>query len=132
MSVTDPIADMLNRIRNAGAAQLDVATIPYSKMKGEIVRILKQDGFIRDFSVEGEGVKKILRVVLKFSRERKPTIRGLRRVSKPGQRHYVGTAEIPKVLDGMGIAILSTPAGILTDGEARRQRVGGEVLCHIW
>jgi small subunit ribosomal protein S8 len=132
MSLTDPIADMLNRIRNACAAKFDVAEIPYSKMKGEIARILKRDGFVRDFSVEGEGAAKALRLVLKYSRDRQPTIRGLRRISKPGHRQYVGTAKIPRVLDGMGIAILSTPAGIVTDNEARQQHKGGEVLCHIW
>jgi small subunit ribosomal protein S8 len=132
MSVSDPIADMLNRIRNACAAQLSVAEVPHSKLKGEIARILKQEGFIRDYSVETAGAKMTMRILLRYSSNRQPTIRGLRRVSKPGLRRYVGVGKIPRILNGMGVAILSTSAGVITDSEARERRVSGEVLCHVW
>jgi small subunit ribosomal protein S8 len=123
---------MLNRIRNASGAGLKVAEIGHSKMKAEIAAILKKEGFIRDVSSEGEGVKKVLNLVLKYDAERKPTIKGLRRVSRPGLRRYVGFDKIPRVLGGMGVAILSTPSGIMTDSEARQRRVGGELLCQVW
>ena len=132
MSLSDPISDMLNRIRNASAAGLKTTDIGHSRMKGEIAVILKKEGYVRDVSVEGEGRLKVLRVVLKYDASRKPTIRGLRRISKPGLRRYVGFDEIPQVLGGMGVSILSTPAGIMTDSEARQKRVGGELLCQIW
>ena len=132
MSVTDPIADMLNRIRNAGAAQHEVAEVSYSAAKGEIAKILKSEGYIRDFAVSQDGIRKTLRITLKYARDRQPTIRGLRRISKPGLRRYVGTGEIPTVLGGLGVAILSTPTGVITDSEARKRHVGGEVLCYIW
>lgn len=132
MSLSDPISDMLNRIRNASGAGLKTTDISHSKMKGEIAVILKKEGYVRDVTVEGQGRDKVLRVVLKYDANRNPTIRGLRRVSKPGLRRYVGFDEIPLVLGGMGVSILSTPSGVVTDNDARRKRVGGELLCQIW
>jgi small subunit ribosomal protein S8 len=132
MSVTDPIADMLNRIRNACAAQLPVAVVTHSRTKEQIAGILKREGFIRDFAVEAAGAGKALRLVLKYTGSKQPVIKGLKRVSTPGLRRYVGTADVPKVLDGMGLVILSTPAGVLTDSEARQRHVGGEVLLYVW
>ena len=132
MSLSDPISDMLNRIRNASAAGLKTADIGHSRLKSQIAEILKKEGYIRDFSVEGEGRARVVKVVLKYDASRKSTIRGLRRISKPGLRRYVGFDKIPQVLGGMGISILSTPAGIITDSEARQKRVGGELLCQVW
>ena len=132
MSLSDPISDMLNRIRNASAAGLKTTDISHSRMKGEIAVILKKEGYVRDVSVEGEGRAKVLKVVLKYDANRKPTIRGMRRISKPGLRRYVGFDKIPMVLGGMGVSILSTPAGLMTDSEARQKRVGGELLCQVW
>jgi len=131
MSVSDPLADMLNRIRNAHLAKQDVAEIPHSGLKTEVARILKAEGFIADYVTEG-GTKKVIRLFLKYHGDREATIRGMRRVSRPGLRQYVGSDKIPRVLGGMGIAILSTSAGVLTDREARERRIGGEVLCHVW
>ncbi len=132
MSLSDPISDMLNRIRNASAAGLKTTDISHSRLKGEIAVILKKEGYVRDVSVEGDGRSKVLKVVLKYDSSRKPTIRGLRRISKPGLRRYVGFDDIPLVLGGMGVSILSTPAGLMTDNDARQKRVGGELLCQIW
>jgi small subunit ribosomal protein S8 len=132
MSLSDPISDMLNRIRNASEAGLKTTDISHSRMKGEIAVILKKEGYLRDVSVEGEGREKVIRVVLKYDATRKPTIRGLRRISKPGLRRYVGFDQIPLVLGGMGVSVLSTPAGLMTDTEARQKRVGGELLCQVW
>ncbi len=132
MSLSDPIADMLTRIRNARMAKLDAVEMPYSKMKCDIARILKREGYIRDFSTEGGGGKRVLCVYLKYSHEQQSSIEGLKRVSRPGLRRYVGAEEIPRVLGGMGVAILSTSSGVLTDSEARKKQIGGEVICHIW
>lgn len=132
MSLSDPISDMLNRIRNASEAGLKTTDISHSRMKAEIAVILKREGYVRDVSVEGQGREKVVRVVLKYDASRKPTIRGLRRISKPGLRRYVGFDQIPQVLGGMGMSILSTPAGIMSDNEARGKRVGGELLCQVW
>ena len=132
MSVSDPIADMLTRLRNAARAGLPAVQMPHSKLRGEIARILKREGFINDFSVEQDGSHKDLRLVLKYARGEKPMIRGLRRVSKSGLRRYVGADAIPRVVGGMGVAILSTSRGILTDREARQVGVGGEVMCYVW
>jgi small subunit ribosomal protein S8 len=128
--MTDPIADMLTRIRNASRALLPKVDIPHSKLKESIVRILKREGYVGDWSVQG-GAIKTMTVQLKY-RGRKGVIDGLRRVSRPGLRVYVGADEVPRVLGGMGIAILSTSRGVLTDHEARKQNVGGEVLCYVW
>ena len=132
MSVSDPISDMLTRIRNAGRAGLDTTEMPHSKLKGEIARILKKEGFIADYVAEGLAGKKQLRVYLKYTSDRTPVIRGLRRISKPGLRRYAGVAKSPRVIGGMGIAIISTSRGLMTDREMRQGRVGGEVLCYVW
>lgn len=124
----DPIADMLTRIRNGIMAKHNSVDVPYSKMKFEIARILMEEGYINNFEVKG----RILNIQLKYAEEGKPIIYGLERVSKPSKRYYVGVKEIPKVKGGLGIAILSTPKGILTDKEARKKRVGGEVLCFVY
>jgi len=134
MSVSDPIADMLTRIRNAAASRHDGVSIPASKMKVAIARVLKDEGFIRDFTVVSEDGKPQpnLKVELSYGGRKQPVLSGLQRVSKPGLRVYVQRREIPRVYGGLGIAILSTPKGIMTGQEARRQEVGGEVLCYVW
>lgn len=132
MSVTDPIADMLTSIRNAGAAELKATQVPHSKIKLEIARILKKEGFIGDYTTEGQSGKRVLRVYLKYRDERKPVITNLKKISKPGCRVYVAADEIPRVFGGIGISILSTSSGIMTGDEARRNKVGGEILCYVW
>jgi len=131
-AITDPIADMLTRVRNACRASLPEVNIPHSKMKNEIARILKDEGYISGFSTETEGTRKNIKIVIRFDREDVPVIRGLRRVSKPGLRRYVESTQIPRVLNGMGTAILSTSKGILSDKDARRQKLGGELLAFVW
>jgi small subunit ribosomal protein S8 len=131
MSLPDPIGDMLARMRNGYRAGRDVVEMPGSKIKVEITRLLKREGYLKDFTVEGD-VKKTLRIYLKYDADHAPLIRGMRRVSRPGLRQYVGASRVPRVLGGMGIAVLSTPQGILTGQEAKKQNVGGEVLCKIW
>lgn len=131
MSQSDPVADMLTSIRNAQAVGHELVEIRFSKLKGEIARILKKEGYITDFVSEG-GVKRTLRVYLKYTDEQEPVIRGIKRVSKPGLREYAGAKEIPRVLGGLGTAILSTSAGVMSGKEARAQRRGGEVLCFVW
>ena len=132
MSVSDPIADMLTRIRNANRARLEVVQMPHSAMKSEIARVLKKEGFIKDFVTEGGGGKKNLRLHMKYGPGRAPVIRGLRRISKPGLRRYVQTTKVPRVVGGMGIAVLTTSQGIMTDREARAAKTGGEVICYVW
>ena len=132
MSVTDPIADMLTRIRNAYAAGLEVVDMPHSKLKAELARIFKREGYIDEYSTESDDGKRSLRVFLKYDMEHTPVIRGVQRVSKPSLRRYVGSAGIPRVLGGLGVAVLSTSSGIMTDREARRKKVGGEILCYVW
>jgi len=134
MSQTDSISDMLTRIRNANMTKADMVEMPYSNMKNAIARTLKREGFIIDYTSEGRGVEKILRLYLKFvsGKEREPVIRGLRRISKPGLRRYVSASDVSYVLRGTGISILSTSIGILADREARKAHVGGELLCTIW
>jgi small subunit ribosomal protein S8 len=132
MSVTDPIADLLTRIRNAQRADHDWVDIPASKFKVEVARILHEQGYIQDFSLEPAPVGQTLRIVLKYTEDRRPVITGLKRVSKPGRRIYVDHANIPKVLGGMGTAILSTSKGVMTGHQARRQGVGGEVVAYVW
>jgi small subunit ribosomal protein S8 len=129
--MSDPIADLLTRIRNAGNALLPTVEIPHSKLKENIAHVLKREGWISDVAVEGEVARKRIKLKLKYA-GRKSVIDGLKRVSSPGLRRYVGAQEIPRVRNGMGTAILSTPAGILTGNEARRQNVGGELLCYVW
>lgn len=126
----DNIADMLTRIRNAGSALIPDVTMAHSRMRESLAKILKQEGYIADWSVEGTRLKQ-LKLKLKFE-GRRSVIAGLKRVSSPGLRRYVGSTEIPRVLGGMGTAILSTPRGVMTGGQARKQNVGGEVLCFIW
>jgi small subunit ribosomal protein S8 len=134
MSVNDPIADMLTRIRNAASSRHDAVVIPASKMKVAIARVLKDEGFIRDFSVVAEDgqVQSNLKVELSYGGRKQPVLTGLQRVSKPGLRVYVQKREIPRVYGGLGIAILSTPKGVMSGQEARRQELGGELLCYIW
>jgi small subunit ribosomal protein S8 len=132
MSVSDPVSDMLIRIRNATMAGLEHVEMAHSILKNEIARILKKEGFISYYVTEGHGGKKNLRLYLKYTSDRKPVIQGLRRVSKPGLRQYKPAREVPRVLGGMGIAILSTSKGLLTDREAKKTHVGGEVLCYVW
>ncbi|MCK9518608.1 MAG: 30S ribosomal protein S8 [Dehalococcoidia bacterium] len=133
MSMNDPIADMLTRVRNANIARHDTVLIPSSKMKVAIAKVLKDEGFIRDYKVEEDGTAQTkLKVELGYGGRRQPVLSGLQRVSKPGLRVYVHRNEIPRVYGGLGIAILSTPKGVMTGQEARRQSVGGELLCYVW
>ncbi|MFM9043461.1 MAG: 30S ribosomal protein S8 [bacterium] len=129
---TDPIADYLTRVRNALAAQHDEVTIPASNLKREISRILKEQGYIADFSVADARVGQEIIVKLRYTDERLPVISGMERVSRPGRRRYVETSQIPKVLGGMGTTIVSTSSGVMTGHEARRKGVGGEVVAHVW
>lgn len=132
MTMTDPVADMLTRIRNANVAYSEEIGMPSSKLKAAIADILKQEGYIRDYLVEPTKPQATLRLALKFSRDRERSLSGIRRVSKPGLRVYAKKDEIPRVLGGLGIAILSTSSGLMTDRDARRQGVGGEVLAYVW
>jgi small subunit ribosomal protein S8 len=132
MNLSDPISDMLTRIRNANMAGHETVNVPHSKMKSEIARILKDEGYIREYTTENIDGKATLVLFLKYIDEQNPVIRGLRRVSRPSCRHYVGADDIPRVLGGIGTAILSTSSGILCDADARKRHVGGEVLCYIW
>jgi small subunit ribosomal protein S8 len=129
---TDPIADFLSRIRNGLVADHDEVRMPASSFKAELARILSEQGYIEDFSVEPARVGKVLRVRLKYTEDRKPVISGLERVSKPGRRRYVNADEVPKVLGGMGTAIVSTSRGVMTGHDARRSRVGGELVARVW
>ena len=130
--MTDPIADMLNRISNGLLARHKQVTLPSSKIKVAVARILKEEGYIKNYQVTRDEPQPSLRIVLKYDDDRQPIISKIRRVSKPGRRMYVGRDDIPWVLNGMGVAILSTPRGIITGQQARRLNVGGEVLCYVW
>lgn len=130
--LTDPIADMLTRIRNANHQRHATVDIPASKIKLAIAEILKEEGYIADYEVIEENVQGTIRISLKYINEKERVITGIRRISKPGLRIYVNSNELPTVLGGLGIAIISTSAGIMTDREARKQKVGGEVLCYVW
>jgi small subunit ribosomal protein S8 len=132
MPVNDPISDMLTRIRNAGMARKTDVSMPSTKVLVAIARILKEEGYVEDFEVIEHRPQDILRISLRYGRDRQPTIRELRRVSKPGLRVYAGKDEIPRVKSGLGIAIVSTPQGVLTGYEARRRGIGGEVLCTVF
>jgi len=132
MTMTDPVADMLTRIRNANMAQKDEVSIPSSSLKERIAEILAREGYVAEATAEGEGKERIIKIQLKYSPTRERTINGLKRVSKPGRRVYAGRDELPRVLGGLGIAILSTSQGILTDRQAKKQKVGGEVLAYVW
>ncbi len=132
MTMTDPIADMLTRLRNANSAYHDNVSMPYSKLKQNIAEILKQEGYIAAFTVADAEVGKTLDISLKFGPSRERSIAGIRRVSKPGLRVYAKSTNLPRVLGGLGIAILSTSSGLLTDRQAAKQGVGGEVLAYVW
>jgi small subunit ribosomal protein S8 len=132
MPTTDPIADMLTRIRNALMLRRAFVLVPSSKIKTSIAQILLEEGFIQGYEVTNEQPQPNLRLWLKYDEKRRPVLTGLKRVSKPGRRVYKGKQELPWVLSGLGIAIVSTPRGLMTDREARRQGVGGEVLCYVW
>ena len=131
MNLTDPIADMLTRIRNANSAKHESVKIPFSNMKQGIANILKNEGYIKDFEIKEDGSKKDVVVSLKYV-DGENVIKGLKRISKPGRRVYSGVEDLPKVLGGLGIAIVSTPKGVITDKECRKHSVGGEVLCYVW
>lgn len=132
MVLTDPIADFLTRIRNANMAKHDSVEIPASNIKKSLAEILKQEGFIRDYKVTEDGKQGVIKVTLKYGPNGERVISGLKRISKPGLRNYVSADNLPKVLNGLGIAIVSTSAGILTDKEAREKNVGGEVIAYVW
>lgn len=132
MTMTDPIADMLTRIRNANLVGHEKVEIPGSNIKRSVAEILKREGFIRDAEFIADDKQGTIRLFLKYGKNQERVITGLKRISKPGLRVYAGHDNLPRVLGGLGIAIISTSVGVLTDKEARRQRVGGEVLCYIW
>ncbi|MDR2581039.1 MAG: 30S ribosomal protein S8 [Fibromonadaceae bacterium] len=129
--LSDPIADMLTRIRNASSARKPVVDIPSSSLKQEIARVLKEKGFIKKYVVVEDGKQGILKVLLRYTNGM-PAIQGIQRVSRPGLRHYANVEKLPRVLNGLGYAIISTSQGVMTDHEARKQKVGGEVLCKVW
>jgi|UniRef100_A0A7V5K1T5 small subunit ribosomal protein S8 len=130
--MTDPIGDMLTRLKNALMARHKSVIVPASKMKLEIARILKEEGYIEDYKYIKEETQPKIEIILKYDENKRPIIAGVKRISKPGRRIYKGYRDIPKVLDGFGIAIVSTSQGIMTDHEARKRKVGGEVICEIW
>ena len=132
MSTSDPVADMLTRIRNAAQARHPKVDVPASKLKMEIARILKDEGFIMNFKLAEDGAKKSIRIYLKYTPGNVPVISRIERVSRPGCRVYVGCKEVPRVLGGLGINILTTPRGVMTGSAARKENVGGEVLCQVW
>ena len=132
MHITDPIADMLTRIRNANNAKHDSVDVPASNMKKSIAQILLDEGYIKSFQIVDDGTQGIIRIALKYNAGKEKVITGLRRVSKPGLRVYVGADELPRVLRGLGIAIVSTSKGVMTDKKAREAHVGGEVLAFVW
>ena len=128
--MTDPISDMLTRIRNAGRALLPTVEMPHSRVKENIANVLKQEGYVAEVTVEA-GMPKKIRLKLKYQ-GKKNVIEGLRRISKPGLRHYVGATEIPRVLGGLGVSVISTPEGVMTGTQARKKNLGGELLCYVW
>ncbi len=132
MTMTDPIADMLTRIRNALQASHEAVDIPASRLKLNLAKVLKSEGYIKNFKIVSDGRHRQIRIFLKYDDQGVPVISGLKRVSKPSCRVYAGCEEVPKVLNGFGVAILSTSQGLLTDAQARQKRVGGEVLCSVW
>ena len=132
MQITDPIADLLTRIRNASTAKHPSVEIPASNMKKAICQILVDEGYVKNYTVTEDGKQGVIKVTLKYGEGKTPVIQGLRRVSKPGLRIYSNAAELPKVMKGLGIAIISTSRGVMTDREARKQNLGGEVLAFIW
>jgi small subunit ribosomal protein S8 len=131
-NVSDPVADLLTRIRNANLAYKDDLIVPVSKQNASVLRILEAEGYIDGFDPEGEGPHRAFRVRLKYGKGRQRTITGIKRISKPGRRVYVGRGDLPRVLGGLGISIVSTSQGVMTDRDASRKGVGGEVLAHVW
>ena len=132
MTMTDPIADMLTRLRNASAAKHETVDMPYSKFKANIAEILKREGYIKDFTAKEAKVGQTLEVTLKYGPNGERSIQGIKRISKPGLRVYAKSTELPKVLGGLGVAIISTSQGLLTDRQANNKKVGGEVLAYVW
>ncbi len=132
MTMTDPIADMLTRVRNANVVKHETVDVPASNVKKELARILLEEGFIRGYDVIEDGKQGIIRIQLKYGQSGERVISGLKRISKPGMRVYSAKDEIPKVLNGLGIAVISTSKGVLTDRQARKENVGGEVICYVW
>ena len=132
MSMTDPIADFLTRIRNANMVRHDSVEVPASKIKKDIAEILKSEGFVRDVEYIDDDKQGVIRVFLKYSADKTRVISGLKRISKPGLRTYVKSDDVPKVLNGLGVAIISTSEGVITDKEARAKKIGGEVLAYVW
>ncbi|CEH36126.1 30S ribosomal protein S8 [bioreactor metagenome] len=132
MTMTDPIADMLTRIRNANVVKHETVDVPASNVKKELARILLEEGFVRGYDVIEDGKQGIIRIQLKYGQAGERVITGLKRISKPGMRVYAAKQEIPKVLNGLGISVISTSKGILTDKQARKENVGGEVICYVW
>lgn len=132
MQITDPIADMLTRIRNANSAKHETVDVPASNMKKAIAEILNDEGYIKSYQIIEDGKQGVIRIALKYGNNKEKVISGLKRVSKPGLRIYAGAEELPRVLKGLGIAIISTSKGVMTDKEARKQNIGGEVLAFVW
>lgn len=132
MAITDPIADMLTRIRNASSANHPSADIPGSKLKLELARIFKEEGYVRDYEFIADNKQGTIRVYLRYGPQKERVITGIRRISKPGRRIYANKDQVPKVLGGLGVAVISTSQGIISDKEARKRGVGGEVLCYVW
>ena len=132
MQITDPVADMLTRIRNANSAKHETVDVPASNLKKAIAQILLDEGYIKSFTVEDNGTQGVIHITLKYQGNKEKVIAGLRRVSKPGLRVYAGADELPRVLKGLGIAIISTSKGLMTDKEARKLHIGGEVLAFVW
>ena len=132
MTMTDPIADMLTRIRNANVVKHETVDVPASNMKKELARILLEEGFVRGYDVIEDGKQGIIRIQLKYGQTGERVISGLKRISKPGMRVYAAKNEVPRVLNGLGISIISTSKGVLTDRQARKENVGGEVICYVW
>lgn len=132
MAMSDPLADMLTRVRNACMVKFESVDIPLSKVKVNVAKILKEEGYIKDYHVEKNDVQGILRIDLKYDQSKNRVITGLRRVSKPGRRVYVNADNIPKVMSGLGVCIISTSKGVIADRQARKMRLGGELLCEVW
>jgi small subunit ribosomal protein S8 len=132
MSMSDPLADFLTRIRNGVKANFDSVEMPLSKLKVSVAKVLKEEGYINDYQVLDQGVQGTLKIDLKYGPDNEKVITGIRRVSKPGLRQYSKSGRIPKVMSGLGVAILTTSQGVITDREARRRNIGGEILCEVW
>ena len=132
MTMTDPIADMLTRIRNSLRASQELVNIPSSKLKINVAKVLKTEGYIRNFRLISDGQRKFIRIFLKYDKDGVPVIEGIKRISKPSRRTYAGSDKIPDVLNGYGIGIISTSKGLMTDREARKRNIGGEIICSVW